>query len=56
VIALAAVCGQLLIYPDTGAVAVIVDSADDPATLTRLLAEADGEPDQWQAFHRLRYG
>ena len=56
VIALAATCGQLLIYPDSGTVAMIVDSADDPAALTHLLAEADREPDQWQAFHRLRYG
>jgi hypothetical protein len=56
VIALTARCGQLLIYPDTGAVAVIVDSQDDPSTVTHLLDEAANEPDEWQAFHRLRYG
>jgi len=56
VIALAATCGQLLIYPDTGAVPLILDGGDDPATILRLLAQADGEADQWQAFHRLRYG
>jgi hypothetical protein len=55
-IALTARCGQLLIYPDTGAVAVIVDSRDDPSTVTRLLDEAANEPDECQAFHRLRYG
>ena len=38
VIALAGTCGQLVIYPDTGAVAVIVDSADDAATVTRPTA------------------
>jgi hypothetical protein len=54
-IALTVACGQLLIYPDSGAVAVIVDSRDDPSTVTRLLDEAANEPDEWQAFHRLRY-
>jgi hypothetical protein len=56
VIALAATCGQLLIYPDTGAVPLILDGGDDPATILRLLAQADDEADEWQAFHRLRYG
>jgi len=31
VIALAATCGQLLIYTGTGAVPLIVDGGDDPA-------------------------
>ncbi|GAA5177011.1 hypothetical protein GCM10023322_00590 [Rugosimonospora acidiphila] len=56
VIALAAGCGQLLIYPDTGAVPVIVNGSDDPAAVAELLAQADDEPDEWQAFHQLRYG
>jgi hypothetical protein len=56
VIALARTCGQLLIYPDTGAVPLIVDGADDAATIIQLLAQAEGGPDPWRAFHQLRYG
>jgi hypothetical protein len=56
VIALTRACGQLLIYPDTGATPLIVDSLDDPATILRLLGQASEDPSPWHAFHQLRYG
>jgi hypothetical protein len=55
-IALAGRCGQLVIYPDSGATAIIVDADDDASEVVRLLARAEAEPDDWFAFHRLRYG
>ena len=55
-IALTATCGQLLIYPDSGAVPIIVSNADDPVTVREFLAQADTASDPWLAFHQLRYG
>lgn len=48
-------CGQLWMYPDTGEIAVIVDTSLDPDAVGRVWHEASERDHDWQFFYRHVY-
>jgi hypothetical protein len=53
---LAGSCGQLWMYPDTGSIAVIVDSSIDTEAAGRLWLEASERDHDWRNFYQQMYG
>ena len=49
-------CSQLVLYPDTGFPAVILDSGSDAHRVDTLWQEACCRPDSWSYLHELLYG
>jgi hypothetical protein len=55
-IRLCARCGQLLLYPDSGAPSIILDAALDAEAVSELYAEAVEREDGWEYFFERMYG
>jgi len=52
---LARSCGQLWMYPDTGGIAIIVDSSLEPDAVGRVWLDASDREDDWQFFYQQVY-
>lgn len=48
-------CGQLLLYPDTGSPAVILNATNDPEQIHTLWREAYTRDDGWLYLHQKLY-
>jgi len=49
-------CGQLYLYPDSGAPAIVLDASLNPVAVAELYAEADDQEDAWAYFFQKMYG
>jgi hypothetical protein len=49
-------CGQLLLYPDSGAPSIILDATLDAEAVSELYAEAVEREDSWEYFFEQMYG
>jgi hypothetical protein len=49
-------CGQLYVYPDSGAPSIILDSSLDGTAVSELYAEANEQADPWAFFFTQMYG
>jgi len=49
-------CGQLYLYPDSGAPAIVLDARLKPKTVARLHREACQRPDPWPYFFERMHG
>lgn len=48
-------CGQLLMYPDTGEPAIIVDETIEPSSVAHFHEECNKHDDSWERFYRGQY-
>ena len=55
-IKLAERCGQLLVYPDSGAPPIVIDEEMDPEAVHAIYTEFEAEPDGWELFFQEMYG
>jgi hypothetical protein len=49
-------CGQLLLYPDSGDPAIILDASLDAEAVAEVYAEANEQEDPWAYFFEQMYG
>jgi hypothetical protein len=56
VIKLAERCGQLIIWPDSGAPPIIVDGDDDAKSTYETYVEFGAEADDWEPYFEQMYG
>lgn len=55
-IKLAERCGQLLVYPDSGAPPIVIDEDLDADEVHTIYSEFECEPDAWNLFFQEMYG
>jgi len=48
-------CGQLVIFPDTGASSLVLDAASDPDYYAAVWTQSFAEDDDWMYIHQTLY-